>query len=64
MERGNTLLELMDESFVEIEPKDMDDVRVAWVLTEDWNSFTAASLSLDSAAPEDLKVWSVVVSRS
>jgi len=45
----------------------MDDVGLAWVLTEAWNSFTAASLSLDSAAPEDfneLRVWPVVVSRS
>lgn len=64
MERGNALLELTDESFAEIEPKDMDDVRVAWELTEAWNSFTAASLSLDGAAAEDLKVWRMVVSRS
>jgi len=66
VERSDALLELTDGSFAEIEPKHMDDVGVAWVLTEAWNSFTAASLSLDGAAPEDfigLRVWAATVSR-
>ncbi len=51
MERSDSLLELTDESFAEIEPKHMDDVAAAWVLFEALNM---ASLSADGAAPEDL----------
>ena len=54
MERSDALLELTDESFADIEPKHRDDVAIARVHTEAWNSFTGPSLSPDGAAPEGL----------
>jgi hypothetical protein len=64
MVRCDTLLELMDESSAEIEPKHRHDDCGSF-LTAAWKSLTAASLSVGCAAPADLiglRVWAVAVS--